>query len=93
MANITTIAKGKLIQKSMAQIFGIEPIMSIGETTVTIYYDPDNLLIVQKKLEIMMAKKTDLQIDFIHIFLPYIIKNSALPLMAVFGAGLYLGSK
>lgn len=93
MANITTIAQGKIIQKSMAQIFGIEPIMSIGENTVRIYYEPDKLLIVQKKLEIMMTKKSDLQIDFLPIFLPYIIKNSALPLMAVFGAGLYLGGK
>jgi hypothetical protein len=93
MANIITIAQAKLIQRSMYHIFGLEPKLIIGEKTIKIYYDADKLILVQKKIEIMSNKKGEIEIDFFSMFLPFLIKRSAIPAVGLMGIGFLLGSK
>lgn len=82
MANIELISKAKLTGAALKKILTIEPDYDISLDTVRLYYAPDKLAKVQKIFEKIMAKKTNMPIDFIPIITPYIIKNYSVYLLA-----------
>lgn len=93
MANIMTIAEAKVYALSLEKLTGVKPDMQIGEKTIRIYYTPEKLIQVQKVLEIKMQQKSDIQIDFIPMFLPILIKRFSLPLVSILAAGFLIGKK
>ena len=93
MANIITIAQAKVYALSLERITGVKPEMQIGENVIRIFYTPDKLIKVQKVLEMKMTQKSDIQIDFIPMFLPILIKRFSLPLVSILAAGFLIGKK
>jgi hypothetical protein len=93
MANIVTIGQAKIYALSLEKLTGIKPDMFIGEKAIRIYYTPDKLVKVQQVLEMKMQQKSDIQIDFIPMFLPILIRKFSLPLLSLLAAGYVIGKK
>ena len=77
MANLILIAKAKATGKAMKNIFGIEPEYDIRESSIKIYYPPDRLQKVQKIFDDMTRKKSNMEIQWLPIITPHLIKNYA----------------
>lgn len=77
MADLILIAKAKATGKALKNIFGIEPQYDIQQSTIKIYYPPDDLLKVQKRFDDMSRKKGNMEIAWLPIITPHLIKNYA----------------
>ena len=75
MANVQTIAKARAAGSALKIVFGVDPEYITTDQTVTVYYPPDKLKIVQKKYREMIQQKSDLKIDWFPIIAPDLIKN------------------
>lgn len=93
MANIETITKAKIYQLSLEKILGVKPEIVIGDQNIRIYYTPEKLITVQKNIEKMIETKSNIQVDFIPMFLPILIKKFSVPLLSIFAGGIILGKK
>lgn len=92
MASITSISKAQGIGFALQQITGQEPSYAYEPDYVRVYFEPDRLQLVQKKLEQMASSGPgDVRIDWMPIVLPYAVKKAALPVIGVALAGFILG--
>lgn len=85
MASIQSIAKAQGVGLLLKKLTGIEPSYQYGADYVRIYYQPDRLKEVQKKLQLISESGPgDVRIDWFPMVVPMAIKK-AIP----FAAGLF----
>ena len=86
MASLQSITKAQGVGLLLQKMTGIAPSYVYGHDYVRIYYQPDKLKEVQRKLELISASGPgDVRVDWFPMVLPMAIKK-ALP----FAAGLLL---
>ncbi len=94
MASLQSIAKAQGVGLLLEKLTGIKPSYIYGNDYVRIYYHPDKLKEVQRKLELISASGPgDVRVDWFPMVVPMAIKK-ALPFAAgIFFLGLLIGGR
>ncbi len=92
-ADIITITEGKIQQKAIGKLFGVEPEMRIDGSFVTLYYPPDKLKMAQQTFSNLMGKQQtgDVRYSFEQVPLPWVIKTFALYVLGLLAVGWFIG--
>lgn len=94
MAALQTVVKTKALVEVLKQVFGEDPTVEYHDTYTRVYYEPDRLKRVQKKLESMSVKlgePSDVQFDFLPLITPLVIKKGFPVAAGIFSAGFMVG--
>lgn len=92
MASLTTVGKAQATGLLLEKLFGEPPSYDYGEDYVRIYYEPDRLIRVQKKIEEMAAGGPgEIRIDWVPTITPLMIKKAVPWIAGIFLAGFIVG--
>lgn len=92
MASLESVGKAKTVALLLEQAFGVPVTIEYGEKYSRLYYQPDRLLQMQKKVEKMASTAPgDLRIDWLPVIQPYAVKRAAPYVLGVLALGFLLG--
>lgn len=97
MADSNTIVKANALSEVLKFAFGEEPTIEYYDTYAKIYYQPDRLKKVQKKLEDMVSRfgssASDIRFEFLPLITPLLIKKGFPLAVTVFSTGFLIGKR
>lgn len=93
MASLTTVGKAQATGLLLEKLFGEPPSYDYGDDYVRIYYEPDRLARVQKKIESMAAttEPGEIRVDWIPTITPLMIKKAVPWIVGIFVVGYIVG--
>ena len=95
-ADITTIAKAKVMQVAIEKIYGVKPEMEIQNNKIVLYYPLNSIATAKKAFsDLLNAPDGDVEFKYLPVVAPVLIKQywkyAALGVASVFFLG-YLSS-
>lgn len=92
MATIQNIAKAKGTGLLLEQLFGVEPSYQSFPEYVRVYYQPDRLKEVQKRVETMSRSAPGgVRLDWFPVITPFAVKKAAPYIVGLLVVGYLLG--
>lgn len=86
------ITRAQVAGLALQKVFGEEPSYEYAPDYVRVYYQPDRLSKVQKKIESMStAGKSDVRVDWVPMITPLAIKKSVPVVAGIVVVGIFLG--
>lgn len=94
MADITSTTKAQLLGIALKSVFGEEPSYYYAPDYVRVYFEPDRLKRVQRKIQQMaVTGPSDVRVDWLPMITPLAL-NQALPYaIGLLVVGIFIGSQ
>jgi len=93
MANPMTVAKTQAISLALNSIVGSSPTVEYTDTYGKISFTPDQVSKLQSMMQSTGSEADDVQIDFLPVILPVLVKKALPYVLGLLALGIIIGRK